>query len=99
RITVAPLGVSPAFSPAADDGPGQLPVEISLPYVLHVGDLHTRRNLTMLADAVLAARRRFGAFPALSLVLAGIDRDGLAEALCTRAAAAGVPEAVVTLGP
>jgi glycosyltransferase involved in cell wall biosynthesis len=67
------------------------------PYVLHVGDVHERRNLMIAVDAVLQARRGFGALPALSLVLAGVDR-GAGEALCAVASEAGAPEAVVPLG-
>ena len=97
-ITVVPLGVSPAFAPSPHAPPSALPVEVSRPFVLHVGDLHERRNLTMVLDAVLAARRHFGALPALSLVLAGIDR-GVVEGLCAIAAEAGIEEVVVALGP
>ncbi len=97
RITVAPLGVSPTFAPAPHAPPSTLPVEVSLPFVLHVGDLHERRNLTVVLDAVIAARRHFGALPGLSLVLAGVDR-GVVEGLCAVAAEAGVEEAVVPLG-
>ena len=100
RITVVPLGVSPAFAPARDAASGTLPVEVALPFVLHVGDLHVRRNLVTVVDAVLAARRHFGTLPALSLVLAGVDRDvGIAAGLCARAAASGAADAVVALGP
>ena len=100
RITVVPLGVSPAFAPAANARPGELPVEVPVPFVLHVGDLHVRRNLVTVVDAVLAARRRFGALPGLSLVLAGIDRDAdIADGLCARAEAADDADAVVALGP
>jgi alpha-1,3-rhamnosyl/mannosyltransferase len=98
RITVAPLGVSSAFAPADDTLPCELPVEVAIPFVLHVGDLHERRNLTMVVDAVVAARRRFGVLPALSLVLAGVDR-GVAEGLCALAAEAGAGDAIVALGP
>ena len=64
------------------------------PFLLHVGDLHERRNLAVVVDAVLEARRRFGALPALSLVLAGVDR-GVGDALCALAADGGAPDAVV----
>jgi glycosyltransferase involved in cell wall biosynthesis len=95
RITVAPLGVSPSFAPAADAPPTALPPSIRLPYVLHVGDLHERRNLGMLVEAVVAARRR-GA--ALALVLAGADR-GPGPALEAAAADAGDPGALIRIGP
>ena len=98
RITVAPLGVSRDFSPAGDASlPGELPAGVTRPFLLHVGDLHERRNLAVVVDAVLEARRHFGALPALSLVLAGIDR-GVAAGLCEIAREAEAPDAVVMLG-
>jgi glycosyltransferase involved in cell wall biosynthesis len=90
RITVAPLGVDGVFEGGGDDAPDEFPHGVVPPYLLHVGDLHERRNLSMLVDATLAARRHLGARPALSLVLVGTDRgvvSGL-RALAERAAAA-----------
>ena len=98
RMTVAPLGVDDGFSPADPHLPAELPAGVTSPYLLHVGDLHERRNLAMLVDAVLAARRGLGARQALSLVLAGTDR-GVGDAVCAIAARAGVADAVVRLGP
>lgn len=98
RMTVTPLGVDDGFAPATLDLPGELPAGVNPPYLLHVGDLHERRNLRMLVDAVLAARRHAGALQALSLVLAGADR-GVGEAVCAIAARAGAADAVVRLGP
>jgi glycosyltransferase involved in cell wall biosynthesis len=72
--------------------------EVALPFVLHVGDLHERRNLPTVVDAVLGARRHFGNACAVSLVLAGIDR-GVGDGLCAIAAEADQPDAVVRLGP
>jgi len=72
RIDVVPLGVSPRFSP--DPGISREPI------VLHVGDLHPRRNLAMLLDAVMRLRREEPACVGLRLVLAGADR-GLLESL------------------
>jgi glycosyltransferase involved in cell wall biosynthesis len=98
RITVVPLGVDGRFSRGSPAGHCELPQEISGPFVLHVGDLHERRNLHTAVDAVLAARRHFGGASAVSLVLAGVDR-GVGDALCAIAAHADVPEAVIRLGP
>jgi len=98
RIVVAPLGVDRRFSPAAPAEACELPRDVSEPFVLHVGDLHERRNLATVVDAVVAARRHFGGAAAVSLVLAGVDR-GVGDALSAIAADAGVPEAVVKLGP
>lgn len=67
----------------------------SSPYVLHVGDLHPRRNLAMVTTAVIAARGRLG-MP-LALVLAGVDR-GVGADLARQAAAAGAPDALVRQG-
>ena len=92
RIAVVPLGVVPRF---ADGAP--VASDVAAPFVLHVGDLHPRRNLTVVLDAVVALRRRGGAGAGLTLVLAGIDR-GLMEALRAQAAAAGAPEALAELG-
>ena len=98
RIAVAPLGVDATFSPAGAADWCDLPQEVTPPFVLHVGDLHERRNLATVVDAVLAARRHFGNAQAVSLVLAGIDR-GIGGGLCAIAAEADAPEAVVQLGP
>jgi len=96
-ITVTPLGVHSTFGAGDPNLPLDLPAHISEPFLLHVGDLHERRNLTVVVDALLEARRHFGAAAAVSLVLAGIDR-GVADGLCAMAAEAGTPEAVVALG-
>lgn len=100
RITVAPLGVSEHFSPVdrayetpLTDG---LPAGITRPFLLHVGDLHERRNLPVVVHAMLEAQRRPG-MPSLSLVLAGVDR-GLGDRLRGYAREAESPEAVVCLG-
>ena len=95
HITVTPLAADPRFSPAAGD-PSPAPRGVTPPYVLHVGDLHERRNLAVVIDAVGAARRGGGPTASLSLVLVGSDR-GVGGALRSRAAAAGVTEAVVYL--
>lgn len=92
RIAVVPLGVVPRFAagePVASDVPG--------PFVLHVGDLHARRNLVVVLQAVLALRRRGGAAARLTLVLAGVDR-GVVPQLQEQATAAGAPGALTVLG-
>ena len=97
-ITVTPLGVHSRFGAGDANLPLDLPAHVLEPFLLHVGDLHERRNLTVVVDALLEARRHFGAAAAMSLVLAGVDR-GVAEGLCAMAAQADAPEAVVALGP
>ena len=96
RITVAPLGVSDRFAPV--DRPNEtLPAGITPPFLLHVGDLHERRNLPLVVHAMLEAQRRPG-MPPLSLVLAGVDR-GVGDRLRAYAREAESPDAVVCLGP
>jgi glycosyltransferase involved in cell wall biosynthesis len=98
RITVAPLGVDPAFSPAPAGILGELPGGVAPPFLLHVGDLHERRNLAVVVEALIEARRHFGTLPVLSLVLAGVDH-GVGDALYEIASQADVPDAVIRLGP
>jgi glycosyltransferase involved in cell wall biosynthesis len=78
--------------------PADLPANVSEPFLLHVGDVHERRNLPLVLDALLEARRHVGAASAISLVLAGVDR-GVTDGLCAMASDAGSPDAVVALGP
>jgi glycosyltransferase involved in cell wall biosynthesis len=95
RITVAPLGVSDHFAPV-DRPTDTLPAGVTTPFLLHVGDLHERRNLPLVVHAMFEAQRRPG-MPALSLVLAGVDR-GIGDTLRVYAREAGAPESVVGLG-
>ncbi len=96
RITVVPHGVETCAS--QDDAAARaLPSGVAKPYVLHVGDLHERRNLTVALDAVIATRRRGDAVGRLALVLAGVDR-GHGESLVRRAREAGASDALVLLG-
>ena len=79
RISVIPLGVGPPFTgPHAATSP---PAGIREPYVLHVGDLHPRRNLGVLVRALAKREGR----DAPLLVLAGQDR-GERTALAEEAA-------------
>ncbi|MSO82921.1 MAG: glycosyltransferase family 1 protein [Acidobacteria bacterium] len=98
RMTVTPLGVDEGFAPADPGRPDKRLAGVTLPYLLHVGDLHERRNLEMLVGAVLAARAQGGTLSTLSLVLAGADL-GVGDAVSAIAARAGAPDAVVRLGP
>jgi glycosyltransferase involved in cell wall biosynthesis len=82
RIDVVPLGVSDTFRPD--------PAVPREPVVLHVGDLHPRRNLPMLLDVVLALRAD-PRHARLRLVVAGTDRGSLAG-LQAQAQQAGAPE-------
>jgi len=87
RIDVVPLGVSARFTPD--------PSVSREPFVLHVGDLHPRRNLAMLLDVVMGLRRTEPACAELRLVLAGTDR-GLLESLTQQAR--GADGALVHVG-
>jgi len=92
-ITVAPLGAA-----GFDEGgaPASLPAGVVAPFLLHVGDLHERRNLSVVVKGLMAARRRLET-PAPSLVLAGVDR-GIGDRLAAEAAERGAPDAIVRLG-
>jgi glycosyltransferase involved in cell wall biosynthesis len=70
-IDVVPLAASAALTP----GPA-LPTPAGCParFLLHVGDLHARRNLEMVARALLTVRKRNPAHRDVALVLAGVDR-------------------------
>jgi glycosyltransferase involved in cell wall biosynthesis len=68
RISVIPLGVGPPFTGPPATAP--LPPGVREPYVLHVGDLHPRRNLRMLLRAIA----KLASSDAPMLVLAGQDR-------------------------
>ena len=97
QITVVPLGVDSVFSNADARTPTMLPTGVAAPYLLHVGDLHERRNLSMLVRALVATRKAGGALSDLRLVLAGVDR-GVGDGLTRQATDAGVAEAVIRLG-
>jgi alpha-1,3-rhamnosyl/mannosyltransferase len=94
RITVAPLGASADF----DEGsaPASLPAGVVAPFLLHVGDLHERRNLSVVVKGLIEARRRLET-PAPALVLAGVDR-GTGDRLVAEAGERGAPDAIVRLG-
>ena len=74
-IDVVPLAASASMTP----GPAMpLPADCPQRFVLHVGDLHTRRNLQMIARALRAVRKRNPAHRDVALVLAGTDRGARA---------------------
>jgi len=94
-IDVVPLAVAAAFS----DGPA-MPLSSDFPrrYVLHVGDLHARRNLSMVARAVAAVRARTPANRDLALVLVGVDRGSAEELRAIARDAPGPAPLVVFTG-
>jgi glycosyltransferase involved in cell wall biosynthesis len=78
-IAVVPLAAASMFSP----GPMlSLPPHVPRRYLLHVGDVHVRRNLAVVVRAMTLARRRDRRLADVGLVLAGVRRDE-AEALHT----------------
>jgi len=97
RITVAPLGVSQEFVPNKAGTRPELPPGVHPTFLLHVGDLHERRNLGIVVRSLIQARRQEPSLAPLSLVLAGVDR-GAATELRSLAAAASMPDLVVCLG-
>jgi glycosyltransferase involved in cell wall biosynthesis len=91
RIRVVPLGVGVPFTPAAESAhPGPPPEER---FILHVGDLHPRRNVGVLVDALGLLRARTDELKHTVLVLAGTDR-GSAAAITAHAEALGVTDAL-----
>jgi glycosyltransferase involved in cell wall biosynthesis len=71
-IAVVPLAAGETFQP----GPAlPLPKGVPRNYILHVGDLHARRNLPMLAR-IVERLRKSGRSPDLALVLVGSDYGG-----------------------
>jgi glycosyltransferase involved in cell wall biosynthesis len=90
RISVVPLAAGRSFSPE--------PGCARHLTVLHVGDLHTRRNLPMLLDVVLGLRAQVPSLASLTLRLIGVDH-GVGPALRAEAARAGAPDAVLLEGP
>jgi len=94
RITVIPLGVGAPFSSpsARSDSSSRRDAEAD-PYVLHVGDLHPRRDVMTALQAVLAVRQRCADLGSLRLLLVGVDR-GSGARLDAAAADAGQPEAL-----
>jgi glycosyltransferase involved in cell wall biosynthesis len=99
RIHVTYLGVNRAFVRAAEGGSaGPLPAVLEgRPFVLHVGDLHPRRNLGVVLRAVSRVRQKHHECRQLCLALSGVDR-GSAAALRVEADQLGAADALVELG-
>lgn len=98
RVSVVPLGVGPPFTPGEPSGADELPNGARPPFVLHVGDLHRRRDLATAVQAVLVVNRlRRTGLPPLQLVCAGHDA-GSAEELRRLTREAGAPDDLVLPG-
>lgn len=99
RITVVPLGVGLPFTGAGGQATGMLPSGVRPPFVLHVGDLHRRRDLpTALQCVVEANRRRPVSSPPMQLVAVGAD-SGAVGALRQLSQDVGASGILVTPGP
>jgi glycosyltransferase involved in cell wall biosynthesis len=86
KIAVIPLGVSADFRPG--------PPSRREPVILHVGDLHTRRNLRLLLEV---AAELSPSIPGLTLVLVGTDR-GEAASLTSLAKTLGASDVLQLAG-
>jgi glycosyltransferase involved in cell wall biosynthesis len=95
RIAVVPLGVGSPFQPRRTPRP--IPLDGRDPVVVHVGDLHRRRRVGLLLDAVLRLRQTEPSLASLRLVAIGRDHDVVGD-LVERASAAGAPDAIVAPG-
>jgi glycosyltransferase involved in cell wall biosynthesis len=95
RVRVVPLGVGAPFT-----GPTSLTEDDILrpPYILHIGDLHPRRNIGLLVDVLALIRSRTDAMRLAELVLVGVDR-GSGTGITALAKAAGLASAVRMMGP
>jgi glycosyltransferase involved in cell wall biosynthesis len=86
----AAAGFLPA--PASPPRPGWSP-----PHVLHVGDLHERRDLFTALRAVVRVRQSVSRLSGLRLVVIGVDREGVGARLDAMAREVGQADAVVRL--
>ena len=90
RIVVIPLGVGRPFGPGWH---GHWTERTDAPFILHDGDLHARRNVGVLVEALALLRARSDALARTELVLAGVDR-GVSADLEVLARERGVADAV-----
>ena len=95
KIAVTPLAPAPGFSRLPNPLDGALPASITEPYVLAVGNLEPRKNLTRLLEAfaVIVTERGFAG----SLVLVGQAARG-STALRDAAKLRGIESRVVFTG-
>jgi glycosyltransferase involved in cell wall biosynthesis len=93
KVCIVPNGVGSEFRPRPDgrtmlaDMKALSPYSVAPPYILAVGNIHPRKNLSRLLDAYLDLRQRRNAVP--RMVWAGAPRWGSDE-LLQRARSAGV---------
>ena len=91
RLRVIPLGVGAPFAPPPSERGSQ--GGDRQPTILHVGDLHARRNVGVLIEMLALLRGRNDALRGTTLVLAGQDR-GAGPDIRTRATSLGVADSV-----
>ncbi len=91
RVRVVPLGVGPPFVPETESL--RRASLVAPPTILHVGDLHPRRNAGVLVDALAALRTSHAALSDTELILVGKDCGSL-KALEARAEELGIARAV-----
>ena len=91
RIRVVPLGVGAPFTPSAEPAHACPPPDQR--FILHVGDLHPRRNVAVLVDALGLLRARADELRHTVLVLVGADR-GSTVAITERAERLGISGAL-----
>ena len=92
RVRVVPLGVSSSFMPK-NGRPLHGAAAGWRPSILHVGDLHPRRNVGLLVEALAELRARHPALVDTQLVFAGRRRAGVQD-VRTLAAARGLSDAI-----
>jgi alpha-1,3-rhamnosyl/mannosyltransferase len=76
RIAVVPLAAAPLFTMAVDEPP---PSDLPRRFLLHVGDLHARRNVEIVMHALIALGERRPDLADVGLVLVGPDRGTAAR--------------------
>ncbi len=100
RVEVVPGGVEPRFRPVVDpDGLARARERLGVgtaPFILAVGVLEPRKNLTTLMDAFAELKRR-GTLPDLKLVLAG-GRGWLVDGILEHRAASPVRDDILFPG-
>ena len=91
RVHVIPLGVGAPFAPSLDRSHTS-PIN-RVPTILHVGDLHRRRNIGVLIEALALLRARNDVLQSTELVLVGADR-GVGTEIVHRAKTLGVADSI-----
>jgi glycosyltransferase involved in cell wall biosynthesis len=92
RIRIVHEAAASCFGPVN----GRLPAAVpDRPFVLHVGEVHARRDLLTALRAVIRVRESVPSMARLQLVAVGRDHEHAAQALRDQASAAGHPDAAM----